>query len=269
MASFEIDETNRVLENSVNSDISEKQNEMKKIPNFGFFDTKENTKPYNINIPKNNRKGRIIDPNLHYSDEQKFRIFKTKIEPKLLNKLQVTEDNDMVKQIKKAFGIDNKEENPNEITTSTEKVGFMNETNNVSTDNEILKEEILKEEEEVKADNRIDHRYIDIFDDNHLQEFAIDFGYDNYDKKAESKDPNIQRKLALSHEDLVINKKGYKKLINPTEHADLMAYLRQHKQGRYPKKENVENKAITLQTNIRNHLARKKLNDTKIQNLLG
>jgi hypothetical protein len=125
-----------ILETTVNSDISDKQKEMKKIPNYGFFGIKEKEKekPYNINI-NNYKKERTIQTKSRYSDEQKFRVFTTKVEPKLLKKLVINEENDTVKQIKKAFGLDNKEENPNEISTSTFQTGFMSEYPNMDYKN--------------------------------------------------------------------------------------------------------------------------------------
>ena len=107
------------LENTINTQITEKKEDMKKMPTYGFFGLKEDKKkPYNVLI-NNNKKQRSINPNIKLTDEHKMRIFKTKIEPKLLQKLTVNEDGDIVSQIKKAFGLDKKDENPNEINTNT------------------------------------------------------------------------------------------------------------------------------------------------------
>lgn len=107
------------LENTINTQITEKKEDMKKMPTYGFFGLKEpKKKPYNVLI-NNNKKQRRINPNIKLTDEHKMRIFKTKIEPKLLQKLTVNEDGDIVSQIKKAFGLDKKDENPNEINTNT------------------------------------------------------------------------------------------------------------------------------------------------------
>ena len=109
------------LENTINTQITDKKEDMKKMPTYGFFGLKEpKKKPYNVLI-NNNKKQRSINPNIKLTDEHKMRIFKTKIKPKLLQKLTVNEDGDMVSQIKKAFGLDKdkKDENPNEINTTS------------------------------------------------------------------------------------------------------------------------------------------------------
>jgi ABC-type uncharacterized transport system substrate-binding protein len=46
-----------------------------------------------------------IKTNMKYSSKQSYRQYKTKIEPKVKSKIMVDDEDDIVKQIKKSFGI--------------------------------------------------------------------------------------------------------------------------------------------------------------------
>jgi hypothetical protein len=59
-------------------------------------------KPYDVKFGKNEPK---VKPNMKYSAKQSYRHYKTKIEPKVNSKIMVDEEDDIVKQIKKSFGI--------------------------------------------------------------------------------------------------------------------------------------------------------------------
>ena len=61
----------------------------------------------------------ILQVNMKYSDKQRFRRYKTKTEPKLFSKITIDEEDDIVKTIKKAFGIEDKKKlNYSEVETS-------------------------------------------------------------------------------------------------------------------------------------------------------
>ena len=59
-------------------------------------------KPYDVKFGKNEPK---IKPNMKYSSKQSYRRYKSKTEPNLNSNIMVNEEDDIVKQIKKAFGI--------------------------------------------------------------------------------------------------------------------------------------------------------------------
>ena len=65
-------------------------------------------KPYDVKFSKYNPK---INPNIKYSSKQAYRQYKSKVEPNLHKKIMIEEEDDLVKKIKKAFGI--KPENTN------------------------------------------------------------------------------------------------------------------------------------------------------------
>ena len=71
-------------------------------------------KNFNPNEPK------IRQPQILYSDKQKYRRYKTKTEPKLFSKITIDEEDDLVAKIRKEFGItaDNKKTNYSEVNTS-------------------------------------------------------------------------------------------------------------------------------------------------------
>ena len=66
--------------------------------------TKEK-KPHNIRIKNRNPNEPKIKPDTRYSEKQKYRIYKTKIEPNNLDKIKIDEEDDIVAQIREAFEI--------------------------------------------------------------------------------------------------------------------------------------------------------------------
>jgi len=62
----------------------------------------EKKKPYNITI-KNNRNEPKVKENVRYSAKQNYRIYKSKIEPKLHNKIKIDEEDDIVSAIRQEF----------------------------------------------------------------------------------------------------------------------------------------------------------------------
>lgn len=73
-------------------------------------------KPYDVKFTKNEPK---VNINMKYSEKQKYRNYKTKTEPKLFNKIMIDEEDDIVKTIKKAFGVeDKKNTNMTNVETS-------------------------------------------------------------------------------------------------------------------------------------------------------
>ena len=81
------------------------------VSNIGIVNLEQKKKPHNINIQNHNPHEPKINPNAKYSVKQSYRRYKTKKEPNLLNKIQVNEDDDIVKKIKEAFGL--KPDKPN------------------------------------------------------------------------------------------------------------------------------------------------------------
>jgi hypothetical protein len=64
--------------------------------------TKEK-KPHNIRIKNRNPNEPKIKPDTRYSEKQKYRIYKTKIEPNKLDKIKIDEEDDIVAKIREAF----------------------------------------------------------------------------------------------------------------------------------------------------------------------
>ena len=88
---------------------------------IGIINTdKKKQKPHNItfknfnpNEPKT-RKSKIL-----YSDKQNYRRYKTKTEPQLFSKIMVDDEEDLIAQIRKEFGIEDKtRKNYSEVETS-------------------------------------------------------------------------------------------------------------------------------------------------------
>ena len=76
-------------------------------------------KPHNITIKNNNPNEPKTKVNMKYSEKQKYRRYKTKIEPQLHNKIMIDEEDDIVDTIKKAFGIEpEKKRNFTDVETS-------------------------------------------------------------------------------------------------------------------------------------------------------
>ena len=74
---------------------------------IGLFNLKQKKKRHNITID-NNRREPTAKPDVRYTEKQRYRKYKTKIEPALLNKIEANADDDIVNKIKEAFGLSEK-----------------------------------------------------------------------------------------------------------------------------------------------------------------
>lgn len=80
---------------------------------------KTKKKPYDVKIKNYNSNEPKIKPNILYTDKQKYRRYKTKTEPKLLSKIMVDDEEDLIAKIRKEFGIEDKtRKNYSEVETS-------------------------------------------------------------------------------------------------------------------------------------------------------
>ncbi len=88
--------------------------------NIALLNSKIKKKPHNITIKNFNPNEPKIKSNMKYSDKQNYRRYKTKIEPKLHNKIMIDEEDDLVAKIRKEFGITDtdKKKNYSEVETS-------------------------------------------------------------------------------------------------------------------------------------------------------
>lgn len=76
---------------------------------IGLINTEKKKKPHNITIKNfNPNEPKIRKSQILYSDKQKYRKYKTNIEPKLNNKIMVDEEEDLIAKIRKEFGIEDK-----------------------------------------------------------------------------------------------------------------------------------------------------------------
>ena len=101
---------------TVSSDASTNTNPLSQI---AFFNKDKEKKPYDVKIKNYNPDEPKISVNMKYSDKQRFRKYKTKTEPKLFSKIMIDEEDDIVKTIKKAFGIEDKKKlNYTDVETS-------------------------------------------------------------------------------------------------------------------------------------------------------
>ena len=73
---------------------------------LNVLNAEQKKKPHNINIKNYNRNEPKVYKNIKYSNKQSYRRFKTKIEPKLHDKIMVDEEDDLISKLKKAFGIE-------------------------------------------------------------------------------------------------------------------------------------------------------------------
>ena len=73
-----------------------------------LFRSKEK-KPHNIRIKNRNPNEPKIKPDTRYSEKQKYRIYKTKIEPNKLDKIKIDEEDDIVAKIREAFDKERKD----------------------------------------------------------------------------------------------------------------------------------------------------------------
>ena len=83
-----------------------------------ILNTKQNKQtPYDIKI-KNSIKEPKIKEDMRYTPKQKYRKYKTKIEPNLLNNINIDEEDDIVAKIKDEFDSKNKQKQMELIKTS-------------------------------------------------------------------------------------------------------------------------------------------------------
>ena len=90
----------------------------------GLFNLKEKKKPHNI-IIDNKRREPKARTNMKYTDKQRFRSYKTKTEPRLLNKIEINEDDDIVNKIKEALGFNVPRKNTNYSSVATAGVDYI------------------------------------------------------------------------------------------------------------------------------------------------
>ena len=91
------------------------------------FQSKLKKKPHNIFI-HNKKREQTAKVNTKYTDKQRFRKYKTKVEPNLLKRIEVNDDEDMVNRIKEAFN--QKDLNKNVVTAPTDSITMPAEFNN-------------------------------------------------------------------------------------------------------------------------------------------
>jgi hypothetical protein len=88
--------------------------------NIVLMNAEKKKKPHNISFKNfNPNEPKIHQINTKYSDKQKYRRFKTRIEPKLHQKIMVDDEEDLIAKIRKEFGIEDKtKKNYSEVETS-------------------------------------------------------------------------------------------------------------------------------------------------------
>ena len=77
------------------------------LNNFNVINADKKKKPYDIRIKNNNPNEPKVYPNMKYTDKQRYRRYKTTIEPKLFSKLMIDEEDDIINTIKnksKSYG---------------------------------------------------------------------------------------------------------------------------------------------------------------------
>lgn len=90
------------------------ENEKSKLTNpiINVNGSNSKKKPYDVKFSKYQPK---IDPNTKYSSKQAYRRYKTRVEPNLNKKIMIDEEDDIVKKIKKALGIEPENTNYTEV----------------------------------------------------------------------------------------------------------------------------------------------------------
>ncbi len=73
---------------------------------INFINTEKKEKQHDITIKNFNPNEPKAYPNMKYIEKQKYRKYKTKIEPKLYSRIMIDEQDDIINTIKKAFGIE-------------------------------------------------------------------------------------------------------------------------------------------------------------------
>ena len=95
--------------------------------NFGIINLqKTKKKPYDIAF-SNNRKEPKIKPDIKYTAKQRFRQFKTKVQPNVYKRVMVDEEDDMVNKIREAFGLNAIKKNKNYQQVETAPNPYYNE----------------------------------------------------------------------------------------------------------------------------------------------
>ena len=95
--------------------------------NFGIINLqKTKKKPYDIAF-SNNRKEPKIKPDIKYTAKQRFRQFKTKVQPNVYKRVMVDEEDDMVNKIREAFGLNAIKKNKNFQQVETAPNPYYNE----------------------------------------------------------------------------------------------------------------------------------------------
>ena len=96
----------------------EKHNQAIKYLLYKIYKQEAEKKPHNIRIKNNNPKEPKIKENKHYTAKFKYKVYKTKIEPKLHDKIMIDEDDDIVAELKKEFDDRNRHVLPDEFEIS-------------------------------------------------------------------------------------------------------------------------------------------------------
>ena len=96
----------------------ETRGHLKPVNNIANFNVEPKKKPHNIQINNNARQPKIT-PNIKYTDKQRFRRYKTKTEPRLFDKIQVNEEDDIISKIRAAFDPNYIKPNTNYEETTT------------------------------------------------------------------------------------------------------------------------------------------------------
>jgi hypothetical protein len=86
--------------------------------NLNISNLKDKKKPYDIEI-NNKSKQPLVQPNTKYSSKHNYRRYKTDTEPKLLSKILVNEDDDMINKIRQAFGVKTDDKKTNYVDVET------------------------------------------------------------------------------------------------------------------------------------------------------
>lgn len=107
--------------------------------NIIFGDLKKKQKPIDVKIKNRNPKEpKITNVNTKNTEKQKYRKYKTKIEPKLLDKRTIEEDDDIIATIQKALGLKPTEENTNYTEVETSEAPFYKEPELMSVFTDIV-----------------------------------------------------------------------------------------------------------------------------------
>jgi len=143
-------------------------------------------KPHNIQI-KNNAKQPTVTPNIKYTDKHRFRRYKTKTEPNLLNRIKANEDDDIIDKIKAAFDPGYKKPNTNYSDMITAPAPFNNgvdeppELGTKIYSSDVKRPERIQERREERRPERIEERMGELFDMSPEDEEELTFLKDHPD----------------------------------------------------------------------------------------